>query len=503
MDLSPMMAGLVGIVPLIVLFVGLGFTKLPAHVVAVTTAVLAVVLAGTVWSAHGSLLLWAGGEGLVTALVPILWVVFAAVFVFLVSTATGGMDVFRHYLAGVAPSRELQVVLVAFCLGGFLEAVAGFGTAVAIPAAMLITLGLEPVKATVLCLVANSVPVAFGALGIPVLALANVTQLDTSILTRDVVLQLTPFAVLVPVALVYLTHGNWRGIAPFLAEALLIGLIFAGTQILVAWTIGPELVAVGGSLAALIGYVIYRRFRDQDSHPLHGLKWQELGMALLPFACLLGLVLVTRLLPMPLLRAPPFLWTFGPADHRITVDLAYTPGTLLFISALIGALAGRLPASRIVQLLREAAWKIRWTSVIVISILVMAKVMAGSGMITDVAQMLAVSAGGLFPLLSPWLGAMGTFVTGSDTSSNILLGALQKETALRTGFDPAWLAAANTAGATAGKMISPQSISVGASTVGVESRQQEILRTTLRYCAAYLVLLSLLVYLGARWHWGL
>ena len=135
-DLSPNLAGLIGVVPLLILFVGLGFTRLPAHVVALGTALLAVGLAGIFWNASAPLLLWSAGEGMVTALIPILWVVFAAVFVFLVSTATGGMEAFRHFLAGLAPSRELQVVLVAFCLGGFLEAVAGFGTAVAIPAAV-------------------------------------------------------------------------------------------------------------------------------------------------------------------------------------------------------------------------------------------------------------------------------------------------------------------------------------------------------------------------------
>ncbi len=497
--MNELSSGLIGLIPLVLLLIGLGFTRLPAHLVAVAAAAAAALLAWGGWHAAPAALGWAACEGAVVALVPILWVIFGAVFVFLVCTETRGMAAFRRFITGVSPDRSVQVVLIAFCLGGFLEAVAGFGSAVAVPAGMLIVLGVEPVRATVICLVANSVPVAFGALGIPLLALVNVTGIDTAVLTRDVALQLSLFAVVVPAVLVFMAGGGWPAARRALPDALFIGFVFSATQLLIAWFSGPELVAVGASLAALFAYVAFRRCQGACATALRAADEPSLFTASLPFLCLLILVLATRLTPLRILQKPPFAFVLHvPNGHVLTLDLFTTPGTLLTIAGFVGACAGGLSFRRTIGLAGQAAVKIRRTGIVVVSILALAKIMTCSGMIASVARMLAGAVGPFFPMLSPWLGALGTFVTGSDTSSNILLGALQKQTALDTGCDPGWIAAANTSGATAGKMISPQSISIGAATAGVESRQGEILRATIWYCAGYLLLLSVVIYLGAR-----
>jgi lactate permease len=481
------------------LFIGLGFTKWPAHAVAMTAAATSALLAWYGWHAPLPLLGSAAFEGTITALFPILWVVLSAIFIFLVCTETKAINTFRRFITAITPDRPVQVVLIAFCLGGFLESVAGFGSAVAVPAGMLIILGLDPVRATVICLVANSVPVAFGGLGIPMFALANATGLDIAILTRHVALQLALFAVLVPAVLVLMANGGWRGSRRSLLEALLIGFVFSTAQLLIAWISGPELVAVGGSLISLFAYVAYSHAlrRNAPASPREPGE-PSLFTATLPFIGLLVLVIATRLTPLKVLQNPPFVLSLGSDGHRMSLDLLTTPGTLLMISGFIGAIAGGMTFKRTLYLVGQAAVKIRRTAMVVLSILILAKIMTFSGMIASVARMLATAVGAYFPLLSPWLGAIGTFVTGSDTSSNILLGSLQKQTAINTGYDPAWLSAANTSGATAGKMISPQSISVGASIAGVESRQNEILRTTIVYCAGYLVLLSIVIYLGTR-----
>ncbi len=485
-------------VPLVLLFIGLGFTRRPAHAVALLAATATALLAWSGWNASLPLLGWAAFEGTVTAVVPILWVILAAIFVFLACTETKAINTFRRFITAVTPDRPVQVVLIAFCLGGFLESVAGFGSAVAVPAGMLIVLGIKPVRATVICLVANSVPVAFGGLGIPMFALANATGLDITTLTRHTAVQLALFAVLIPSVLVLMANGGWRGSRRSLLEALFIGVVFSTTQLLIAWFSGPELVAVGGSLISLFAYVAYSHCLRQNT-PVTPREPGEpsLFTASLPFICLLVMVLATRLTPLKILQKPPFVLSLGGNGHTVPLDLLTSPGTLLMLSGFIGTLAGGLTFKRSLHLVGQAAAKLRRTAVVVISILILAKIMTASGMIASVAKMLASTVGGYFPLLSPWLGAIGTFVTGSDTSSNILLGSLQKQTAINTGYDPAWLSAANTSGATAGKMISPQSISVGASIAGVESRQNEILRTTIVYCAGYLVLLSAVIYLGA------
>jgi lactate permease len=492
------MHGLLGLVPFLILFATLGFTRIPSHVASPATALVACLLAWAGWGMSGSGMAGAALEGAIIALVPILWVIFGAVFVFLVCTESGAVKDIREGLVKLCPEKPIQAVLIAFCFGGFLEAVAGFGTAVAIPTAMLITLGFDAAVAATVCLVANSVPVAFGALGIPVIALAKVTGLDQALLTRHVAVQLTAFAVLVPVAIAYLADPSRRPSLRVVAESVFVGAVFASTQLAVAFLGGPELVAIASSLAAMAAYALLRRIMHSGGERV--VTW-GVARGVLPFVILLGLVLVTRLVDIPLLARWPFSFEIGGFEHPVRIDAATTPGTLLLLAAFIGGMVQGVKPRRLAGLLRDSAVKIRWTAVTIISILVLAKVMGNSGMIGSVAAMLAAVSGAAFPAISPLLGAMGTFVTGSDTSSNILLGELQKQTAISTGYDPAWLAAANTSGATSGKMISPQSLSVATSTLGIEHLQRDIFRRTLRYCLIYVAVLGVVILLTSVTSW--
>jgi lactate permease len=486
--------GLIGFIPFLALFGMLAFTRIPAYLATLATMLGTWVLASALWHAPSAALTHAATEGAVTAVLPILWVIFAAIFVYFVSTETGAMDVIRNMLCRACPDLRIQAVLIAFCFGGFLEAVAGFGTAVAIPTAMLITLGCNPVAAATVALVANSVPVAFGALGIPVIALANVTHLDVSTLTRHIAVQLALFAVLVPVGLAKLADRSRPLEGWVVRDALLIGVVFSATQVSVAFVAGPELVAVVASLFSLVLFLVIQQWRSPEAK---GLFTLALLRATLPFLILLVLVLVTRLISIPVLQKPPFSSTMTATGHPVKLDFATTPGTLLLLAGVIGGLIQGLRPARLGGLLWKTAKTIKWTSVTIVSILILAKVMTVSGMISSVAVQIAHVSGAMFPSIAPLLGALGTFVTGSDTSSNILLGELQRQTAISTGYDPAWVTASNTTGATAGKMISPQSIAIACSTVGIESRQREIFRKTILYCALYVVAVGLLVWIGA------
>jgi lactate permease len=488
------MQGLIGFIPFLALFGMLAFTRIPAYLATLATMLGTWVLASAIWHAPTAALTHAATEGAVTAVLPILWVIFAAIFVYFVSTETGAMDVIRNMLCRACPDLRIQAVLIAFCFGGFLEAVAGFGTAVAIPTAMLITLGCNPVAAATVALVANSVPVAFGALGIPVIALANVTHLDVSTLTRHIAVQLALFAVLVPVGLAKLADRSRPLEGWVVRDALLIGVVFSATQVSVAFVAGPELVAVVASLFSLVLFLVIQQWRSPEAK---GLFTLALLRATLPFLILLVLVLTTRLLSIPVLQKPPFAFTMTATGHPVKLDFATTPGTLLLLAGVIGGLIQGLRPARLGGLLWKTAKTIKWTSVTIVSILILAKVMTVSGMISSVAVQIAHVSGAMFPSIAPLLGALGTFVTGSDTSSNILLGELQRQTAISTGYDPAWVTASNTTGATAGKMISPQSIAIACSTVGIESRQREIFRKTILYCALYVVAVGLLVWIGA------
>ena len=485
------MQSLAGLIPFLILFVTLGFTRIPAYIAAVITMLITCVMAFFIWHAPLMHIYHSAMEGIITAILPILWVIFAAVFTYFVSLETGAMDEIKNFLIKICPDMKIQAVLIAFCFGGFLEAVAGFGTAVAIPTAMLISIGFEPVSAAIVCLVGNSVPVAFGALGIPVLVLANVTGLDVKLLTKYIAVQLFVFAFLVPLAMAFLSDTKKKPDFRVCADVLFIGLVFALVQIIVAFFAGPELVAIAASLSSLVSYVIFERIRNPKPDRI---MTGKVLLSILPFIILLLLVLVTRLINIPFLNRFPFVITLDFTGHPVRIDYLTTPGTILLFSAITGGICQGITFRKIFKIMLMTALKIKWTCVTIISILILAKVMGASGMITSVASMIAGVSGRFFPLMAPLLGAMGTFVTGSDTSSNILLGELQKQTAISTGYDPSWITASNTAGATAGKMISPQSISVAAATVGIESRQNEIFRKTILYCFIYVLLLGCLIY---------
>jgi lactate permease len=483
--------GFISTIPLALLFAGLTATRIKSHFVTLAGLVVTAILALFVWSMDPARLASSVIEGGLVALVPIIWVILAAVFTYFVGVESGAMETIRATLVTLSPDRNVQAVIIAYCFGGFLEGVAGFGTAVAIPTAILITMGFAPVTAAVIALVANSVPVAFGALGIPVIVLAQITGLDLVTLTRYVALQLLPFSILVPVVIALISNGGLRGLGPSLTEVLILGILFGGIQTLTAFMLGPELVAVTGALGSLTAYILYKIMTG---------KWEpsgnqkELPMALVSYMILLALVLVTRLMPLDFMKHAPFVFVLPVGTGAVKIDWLTTPGTLLLISAVTGSLLQGLSLRVVVRVFFQSVERIKWSAWTIVNIVILAKIMGYSGMVASTAGLLAALSGKAYPLIAPGLGAIGTFVTGSDTASNILLGELQRETAKKIGADIVWITASNTSGATAGKMISPQSISVAAATIGLQSEERAIVRKTLSYCAGYSFVMGLFIY---------
>ena len=485
-------SGLLGLIPFLLLFLGLTVTKLKSYLVTFLVLTFSLILAYFVWNTGLNTLFGAVFEGILVALIPIIWVIFAAVFTYLISVETGAMDIIKRFLMDITPDRNVQVVIIAFCLGGFLESIAGFGTAVALPTAMLMSMGIRPLKAAVLALVANSVPVAFGALGIPVIVLSQITSLDLSVLTKYTVLQLLPFSILVPVALVLIHNEGTKGIKNAIPETLLIGILFSIGQTLTAFFIGPELVAVIGSIFSLIAYILFKYFRQNNNIKR---DYGKITWASCNYIILLILVFITRLVLKDFLAKPAFNIILYIGEHKVTMDYISTPGTLLLISAAAGGFIQGISIRKIGMLMISTINKIKWSALTILNIVALAKVMGYSGIIASVAGMTALVTRGFYPFFAPVIGAAGTFVTGSDTSSNILLGELQKLTAQKIGANMEWISASNTSGAAAGKMISPQSISIAASTVGIESDENRIMRTTILFCLGYVMILGLYVFL--------
>jgi len=483
--------GLISTIPLALLFAGLTATRIKSHFVTLAGLMVTAILALLVWNMDPARLASSVIEGGLIALVPIIWVILAAVFTYFAGVESGAMETIRATLMTLSPDRNVQAVIIAYCFGGFLEGVAGFGTAVAIPTAVLITMGFAPITAAVIALVANSVPVAFGALGIPVIVLAQITGLDLTTLTRYVALQLLPFSILVPVVIALISNRGPRGLGPSLPEIFILGILFGGIQTLTAFFLGPELVAVTGALGSLTAYILYKTVTG---------KWKPSGdqkkllLALASYIVLLALVVVTRLMPLDFLKYAPFVFVLPVGAGAVKIDWLTTPGTLLLISAVSGSLMQGLSLRVIGRVFFQSLERIKWSAWTIVNIVALAKIMGYSGMVASTAGLLAALSGKAYPLIAPGLGAIGTFVTGSDTASNILLGELQRETAKKIGADVAWITASNTSGATAGKMISPQSISVAAATIGLQSEERAIVRTTLLYCVGYSFIMGLFIY---------
>ena len=505
-------------IPILWLLISLGFLKLPSHMATLTGLMMAAAIAFFAFRMPVAHLGGAVAEGAVFALFPIIWVIVSALFVYNVTRKSKSMDIIKDMLTSLSPDRRVQGLVLAFAFGGFLESVAGFGTAVAIPAAMMIAIGFDPFQAAVLCLIANTVPVAFGVLGVPVETLSQVSGLSIDTLGLFTSLQLFPFAVILPFILIFVITGSLSGMNGIFGLTLLSGLAFAGTQTLTVLLIGTELAAVTGSLSALAVLIIAARIRSRDkslqiwrfeldepfaesaesSEEKGEHRTPQMIKAWMPYILILMLIALTRLVPAAqFLQETPFVieqqFYFGEGGKPLVIPLLTSGGSILFLSAIFGGMIQGLSGNDLLSVLGATLQQTRKTIVTVLSIVALAKVMTYSGMIGAIAVLIASSSGGMYPLIAPFIGMLGTFITGSDTSSNVLFGNLQKQTALELQLDPEWITAANASGATAGKMISPQSISIAASVTGLTDMESKMLRFTLKYCLGYVFLMGVVV----------
>ena len=503
------LSAIVAFLPLLWLLVSLGVWKMPAHKSCFFALIFSMALALAVWTMPMDLVLTGALDGAVLALWPILWVIFAAIFTYNVTLQTGAMDKIEALMASFSPDRRVQALLIAWGFGAFLEAAAGFGTAVAIPAAILIGLGFNPFFAAMLCLIANTVPVAFGAVGIPVITLAKVADLDVMRLTLAVAIQLTPFIIIIPVALIRIMTKSFAGLKGVIGMALAAGIFFALPQLLVAIYMGPELAAIVGAVMSMVAVVVYNtvsppkvvwRFPGEtaEAGKQIGLKTsvREQLIVWSPYIFLFVFILGTSNVICPFVSGllgivhTSFSVYSGPGGKPVDIDWILTPGTLILLGGFLQGIS--LPSLGVV--LKKTCKQLQKTTITVVSIVALARVMSYSGMIGDIAVALAQLTGGFYPFIAPVIGALGTFVTGSDTNANVLFGALQKQTALQIGADPTWITAANTTGATAGKMISPQTIAIATSATGQIGMEGNLLRATIGYCLCYTVLLGVWVY---------
>ena len=493
----------IAMIPVLWLIVSLGVLKMPAHKTCSFTVILTLAIAIICWRMKFIDGITATVEGMAIALWPILLVIVAALFTYNLAVETKTMDVIKKMLSSITTDKRIQVLILAWGFGGFLEAVAGYGTAVAIPASILASLGFNPLFAAVICLLANTVPTAFGALGIPVTTLATVTGLEVVHLSYVTSIQLAGFIVLIPFLLVILTEKSIKALKGVIGITLVSGITFAVPQIFIAKYLGADLPALVASICSMACTILMAKAMNKEKVETKedkiGLK--EGILAWLPYILLCGLILIASpLVPSInslLAKASSNIHIYtGDATSTTAFSWINTPGMMILIATFIAGLIQKLKFTYMLDVLKRTIIQLKTSFITIMSIVAISKIMSHSGMTSSISFGLCAITGSFYPLIAPLLGAIGTFVTGSDTSANILFGALQTEAAKSLSIDPYWIAAANTAGATAGKMISPQSIAIATSATGLIGSEGKILSTTVKYCLGYVIILGLIVYFG-------
>lgn len=517
---------LIGLIPIILFLVMLAVLKCSTMLSAYTSLGVAIVLSLAVseWRMPIGGIIGSVLEGAAVAWMPIGIVVIAAIFAYELSVKTGEINVIKKMLGNITSDKRAQALLLAWGFGGFIEGVAGYGTAVAIPAAIMVSLGFNPLNAAVICLIANTTPTAFGTVGLPVTTIAGQLGLSVNTVALFTSLLLWPIMFIIPFILVKLANNEIKdnkngvfggGILPVMAASI----IGYSLQPIIAWFTGAELVTILSSLVAMILMIVaIKKFiKEENTGNIETVKIKEALLAWLPYIFMIILIVGTSPVVAPIHEllehtSTKFNFTFGNAHwfNDINGDLSKADVTFKWILApgvpIIAAtiLAGFFQKASVKEMTSVFADTVKHklsSITVIMGIVALSTVMKHSGMINSIADGFVQIMGGNFPLISPFLGTVGTFVTGSDLSSNLLFGALQNNVAegLKAGNEllKSLFIASNTAGATGGKMISPQNIAIAASTVGLIGKEGDMLRTTLKYALGYALILGILVFAGS------
>jgi lactate permease len=523
------------VLPLVTLFVLLGGLKWSAHWSAICSLAVALVVAIVVYSMPIGQAVDAAVLGAVFGLFPIMWIVWNAIWIYNMTEATGHFAVLRRSFGRISDDQRVQAVIIAFCFGALLEALAGFGTPVAITAVMLIALGFQPMKAAAVALVANTAPVAFGAIAIPIITLGEITGIPKEDLGAMVGRQTPVLALFVPLILVGMVDGM-RGVRQAWPAAIVGGVVFALAQFACSNYVSVELTDIVASLLAT-GAIVALLQVWQPSEPIVGERLQrgpaiagaavadtaleaevrrkdddhrdsrgEVLGAYAPYLIIIAVFALAQLGPIKTFlesAGTEFGWpgldvanADGEPVSATTFKLNWlsAAGTLLLISGLLTMLALKVSPRRALQVYGKTLDQLKWATLTVASVLALAYVMNLSGQTITLGLWIA-GAGGVLAFLSSIIGWLGVAVTGSDTSSNSLFGALQVSAAREAGLDPTLLAAANSSGGVLGKMISPQNLAIGAAAVGLGGREGELFRRVLGWSIVLLLIMCVLVYL--------
>ena len=525
---SVVLSALSAAIPLMVLFYMLAIRRAKGHVAAIVGLAVAFVLAVALWGMPFGTAVSSVAYGMANGLFPIVWIVITAVWVYNMTVESGEFEIIKDSLARLTDDRRLQALFIAFAFGAFLEGTAGFGTPVAITAAMLAGIGFNPLYAAGLCLIANTAPVAFGAIGVPVIVAGQVSGFDPNLISAIVGRQLPFLSVIVPLWLCVTMCGFKRSME-VLPAILVAGLCFAISQFVFSNYHGPTLPDIMSAIITLVGLVILLRFwkpatiwRFEGEKPTvltgKGYSFGEVIRAWIPFIILAVMVFFWGLPQFKnILNAVPGAnLSFGwPGLHGevmktapiVAQDAVYgatfafnwlsAGGTAILLSGLVSVpMMPNYGFGKAIACFMRTLRQLTFPIVTIAMILGLAYLMNYSGM-SSTLGLAFTHTGSLFPFFSPLLGWLGVFLTGSDTSSCALFGGMQKDTATAVGMSPELAVAANASGGVTAKMISPQSLSVATAATNMVGQEGNLFRFTIGHSIAMTLVLCVLTYLQA------
>lgn len=508
---------ILAMLPIIWLIIALCGMKMTGYKACIIALIIAAAEALFLWKQEAVDVATGGLEGFAMALWPICLVIIAAVFTYNLVVYTKNMEVIKRMLVSVSKDKRILMLIIAWGFGGFMEGMAGFGTAVAIPAGILCGLGFEPIFAATVCLIADTTPVAFGSIGIPTVTAADITGVSQHDTASFVVLQLALMAVVVPFLIVWITgkRDGAKGLKDYkgiLFITLMSGISFVLPQYLTAKYIGAELPAVIGSVCSMAVTILLAKFlrreketkfdlelSQEESEPL---SVKSALTAWSPFILVLFFLIMTSSIfpaihdPLAAVKSDVQIYTAEGASPYTFTWIA-TPGVLIFIAALIGGLIQKCSLAEMLKILLDTVKQMSKTIITIMAVLGTAKIMGYSGMTQSIADFIVGVTGAFYPIVAPLIGSIGTFVTGSSTSSSVLFSSLQKSTAETLNMNPLWLIAANTVGSTAGKIISPQSIAVATAATATVGKESVILTKVMKYFVLFVAVYGAVALLGA------
>ncbi len=514
-------SSLVAVIPIVFIFWALIIKKMKGYQASIAATIIAMLVAVFVYRMPVTLAILSSVNGAMYGLFPICWIIIPAMFLFNLTLRSGQFLIIKNFMASITPDRRIQALLIAFSFGSFLEGTAGFGAPVAITAAMLVGLGFDPLYAAGICLIANTAPVAFGSIGIPITVASQVSSIPEMAISQMVGRTLPVLSLLLPFYLVILMCGL-RKTKEVLPAIVVSGLSFALLQWVISNFLGPALpdvVAGVGSILCLFVFLKFWkpkkiwRFPDEPEPTIDtniAYTTGEIVRAFSPFIMLTIIIITWGLQPVKQILNEAGLVQFEmPGLHNAILDqnnkliphifkLNYlsASGTAILFAGIVSIPMVGLRFIEGVSIFVSTLKQLKFPVITIASVLAFAYILNDSGITITIAETLAAT-GVLFPFFAPLLGWLGVFITGSDTSSNALFGKLQAATATSIGVDPVVTVAANISGGVVGKMISPQSIAVAAAAGNLIGRESELFRFTVKHSFIMLFFISVIVLVQA------